>query len=340
MFKFRGWQVVEILLLALLCLVIMIYAAPAAGVIEAQKNTVVISFVGDVTLGQDYYLSPSERNFQQVYAREGVNYFFSRVRHIFAASDVVVANLEGVLLSSNLPPINKPGQGKKFYLSGSSHYTQILLAGGIGLVNLANNHTLDFAAAGLAQTQRALKAAGIAYFGREKLQLLELGGIKVGFYGLTLGTASTTAQQRAITTLQHLGAELIVANFHGGPEGVYYPSAAQKQAAATALKLGARVVIGHHAHVLQGVKTTPHGIVAYGLGNFCFGGNRYPSDTDSMIFQVLLRRSSAGQIEVSQRIVPVKISSNRVYNNYCPQPLEGKDKQRVLDKIAHLSEQL
>ena len=66
----------------------------------------------------------------------------------------------------------------------------------------------------------------------------------------------------------------------------------------------------------------------------------YPSDTDSMIFQVLLRRSAAGQIEVSQRIVPVKISSNRVYNNYCPQPLEGKDKQRVLDKIAHLSEQL
>ena len=113
MFKFRGWQVVEILLLALLCLVIMIYAAPAAGVIEAQKDTVVISFVGDVTLGQDYYLSPSERNFQQVYTREGANYFFSRVQHIFAASDLVVANLEGVLLSSSLTRSEERRVGKE-----------------------------------------------------------------------------------------------------------------------------------------------------------------------------------------------------------------------------------
>ena len=53
---------------------------------------------------------------------------------------------------------------------------------------------------------------------------------------------------------------------------------------------GADLVIGSHPHVLQGIEEYKGKNIVYSLGNFCFGGNSYPSDMDTMIFQQTLRR--------------------------------------------------
>lgn len=49
---------------------------------------------------------------------------------------------------------------------------------------------------------------------------------------------------------------------------------------------GADAVIGSHPHVVQGTETYNGKPIVYSLGNFCFGGNRNPSDTDTMIYQL------------------------------------------------------
>lgn len=323
-------------LLALVALMFFAVGAQANEQPGATKS-VVLSFVGDITLGQDHLAANDVRSFKATYQREGKDYFFSKVRSVFAASDLVIANLEGVLLATPTAIVPKGGSGRKFYLSGLSEYAEILAAGKIGLVNLANNHTHDYGAAGLAQTKAALDSAGIDYFGRERVVVKELSGIKVGFYGLTLGMASREQQAAAIKKLQAAGAELVIANFHGGPERVYQPSKAQLRAAATALSLGARVVIGHHAHVIQGVKIKPEQLIAYGLGNFCFGGNRNPLDKDSMIFQVTLQRGATGKIALSANALPAMISSTGQYNDYRPCLLEGESAARWQQKLQCLS---
>lgn len=323
--------------LAVLMTVLAMLSASAWAEQQPINKEVVLTFVGDVTLGQDHAVGNDERSFNATYQREGKDYFFAKVKEVFAASDLVIANLEGVLLSTPTPLIPKGGSGRRFYLGGKSEYALILKAGGIGLVNLANNHTCDYGAAGLAQTKAALIDAGVDYFGRERVVVKEFAGIKVGFYGLTLGMASRQAQMSAIKKLRSLGAQLLIANFHGGPERVYYPSKAQLQAANTALSLGARVVIGHHAHVIQGVNVQGKHVIAYGLGNFCFGGNRNPSDKDSMIFQVKLRCLATGEIALSGQALPASISSTAKYNDYRPCLLKGEQAARWQKKLQRLS---
>ena len=81
------------------------------------------------------------------------------------------------------------------------------------------------------------------------------------------------------------GAQVIIVNFHWGIEKQYTPDENQKALAHLAVDEGADLVIGHHPHVLEGIEEYNGKYICYSLGNFCFGGNSTPSDTDSMIVQ-------------------------------------------------------
>ena len=100
-------------------------------------------------------------------------------------------------------------------------------------------------------------------------------------------------------------------------------------------------MIGHHPHVLQGIEKYNGAHIAYSLGNFCFGGNSNPSDTDSMIFQQTFTFQNGERIMDDQiQIIPCSITSSSDKNDYCPVPLEGEEKQRVLDKINEYSQKI
>ena len=88
-----------------------------------------------------------------------------------------------------------------------------------------------------------------------------------------------------IQKVQAEGADLVFVIFHWGNEKDTVPDENQVTLAKLAIDNGADLVVGHHAHVLQGVTTYKGKTIAYGLGNFCFGGNSSPSDMDTMIFQ-------------------------------------------------------
>jgi poly-gamma-glutamate synthesis protein (capsule biosynthesis protein) len=57
---------------------------------------------------------------------------------------------------------------------------------------------------------------------------------------------------------------------HSGYENINQPSPPQVAAAHAAIEAGAKLVIGHHAHVLQPIELFSDGVIAYGLGNFAF----------------------------------------------------------------------
>ena len=294
------------------------------------RRPIVLSFVGDCTLGQDINTSNSFR-FSSVYEKNGPEYFFGAVRHIFEADDLTIANCEGALTDITSPRV-KPEDGPKYWFRGPPEYARVFAAGGVDAVNLANNHTMDFGARGYEDTKKALADAGVEFFGREAVMVKEIRGLKIGFYGMPVSSGASLIKQRT-DELKRLGARVIVASFHGGLTDISYtPTPSQISAARAAVDNGAAVVVEHHPHVLQRIERYQNGVIAYSLGNFCFGGNVNPSDKDTMIFQVEISEER-GEIKCDYRAIPASVSSRNDYNDFRPRVLEGGDAERAAAKI-------
>ncbi len=299
-----------------------------------KTRTITISSMGDCTLGTDENFNQS-RSLNAFYNSQGADYFFKNVRSILEKDDLSIVNFEGTLTTS------ATRADKKFAFKADPEYVNILTGGSVEAANIANNHSADYGEVSRTDTLEILEDAGIAAFGYEQVQLLEINGIKVGLTGIYELAEHLEKKQQVkenIAALKEAGAELIVVNFHWGTEREYVPNATQKELAHLAVDEGADLVIGHHPHVLQGIEKYKGKYIAYSLGNFCFGGNSNPQDKDTMIFQQTFTIED-GKIKKDDKIqiIPCSISSKSNVNDYCPTPLEGDEKQRVLDKIEEYS---
>jgi len=126
-------------------------------------------------------------------------------------------------------------------------------------------------------------------------------------------------------------------NFHWGIEKAYTPNETQKTVAHFAVDSGADMVIGHHPHVVQSIETYKNRIICYSLGNFCFGGNKNPSDKDAFIAQAVFKTEDSVLKSVGFRVIPASISSVSTYNDYCPTLMTGTKKDSFLSKLNSLS---
>jgi poly-gamma-glutamate synthesis protein (capsule biosynthesis protein) len=297
--------------------------------VDTGEGHALISFAGDCTLSNIQGMS----DFSNVYNSQGAAYFLGGVAELFAHDDLTVVNLEGPL-TDETSPVDK-GEPPVFWFRSPPEYVEILKSGGVEACNLANNHTLDYGSAGLAQTKEVLDSAGIGHFGFDDTLLREVNGIRIGFFGFAFD--SNAYNIRAIMdSLWADGAEVIVAYFHDGIEREYAPSSSQIAAAHTAIDYGASAVIMSHPHVIQGVEYYNDGFIAYSLGNFCYGGHTNPADKDSMVVQLEFTRT-AESITCEPQIIPCSLTSTPETNDYRPRILDGEEATRVLDKITELS---
>lgn len=301
----------------------------------AESVSITVSMVGDCTLGTDVNFDQST-SFDAFYQmKNDPGYFFQNVKDIFTADDLTVANMEGTLTTSN------DRQQKTFAFKGDPSYTEILTRGGVEATNLANNHSHDYGDQSYEDTIQYLEAAGITTFGYDRTAVMDVKGIKVGLIGIYELKDGLGRQQQVIDTIQEVkdqGAQVIIVSFHWGTEKSNVPDDIQKTLAHLAIDQGADLVVGHHPHVLQGIEKYQGKNIVYSLGNFCFGGNKNPSDKDTMIFQQTFTVENGELVEDDvTNIIPCSLSSESGYNNYQPMVLEGSEKERVLQKIEEFS---
>lgn len=302
-----------------------------------KTRTITISSMGDCTLGTDENFDQS-RSLNAFYNSQGADYFFKNVRSILEKDNLSIVNFEGTLTTSDTRA------DKKFAFKADPKYVDILTGSSVEAANIANNHSSDYGESSRTDTLKVLKDAGIATFGFEHVALLDVDGVKVGLTGIYELAEHLEKKQQVkenIAALKEAGAELIIVNFHWGIEREYVPNDTQKTLAHLAVDEGADLVIGHHPHVLQGIEKYKGKYIAYSLGNFCFGGNSNPQDKDTMIFQQTFTIED-GKLKKDDNIniIPCSVSSKSNVNDYCPTPLEGDEKQRVLDKIEEYSGQI
>lgn len=320
------------------CFIIMTPKIVLADTIQTDSSTkedntieITISAAGDCTLGVDSRLN---NRFNDTYKKNGAGYFFKKVKSVFSKDDLTIVNFEGTLTTSTARA------NKTFTFKGPASYTSILKKGSVEVVNLANNHTMDFGKKGFSDTKSALKKAQISYCGGSTIAYKKVKGVKVAFIGFNLVNNYVTEKQikDTIQNAKKKKATIIITSFHWGIEKEYYPNGKQKSYGHCAIRAGADLVLGHHPHRLQGIEKYKGRYIVYSLGNFSFGGHSKPDDMDTMIFQqTFYVKNGKLQKKNDVKVIPCSISSVTSTNNFQPRVLTGDNKKRVMNKINKFS---
>lgn len=289
--------------------------APVLQAALAPLPTIRLAAVGDLMLGRtqgEIMLSTGD-----------LLYPFVNVKGVFDSADYVTGNLE-----SALGDIGEPAN-KRYPLLSPPEAAQSLALAGVDLVSLANNHAQDYGPEALLHGIDLLHEAGVATVGggandaaAHAPHIAEINGLKVAFLGYVhvpiealthfdtqSWTATADAPGLAWADPERIKADvaairpevdLVVVHLHSGYEYIEEPSEPQVAAARAAVDVGADLVIGHHAHILQGIHNYRDGVIAYGLGNFVFNIDGPP---ETAILNVWLDQNGVRQMEIIPAIV-------------------------------------
>jgi len=214
----------------------------------------------------------------------------------------------------------------------------------VDVVSLANNHSKDFFERGYQDTITSLEEEGIAYFGNEFNTIMEINGIRIGLFGLTLWGGGKEYERliaKAIKDLRQRDAQLIIAYYHWGIERTYTPERYQRNLGHFSIDNGADLVLGSHPHVIQGIEEYNGRFIVYSMGNFSFGANNNPADHDTFIFQQSFFFENGVLLDTNDiNIIPAFISSEKGRNNFQPTPADGEEAQRITQRIETYSSKL
>ena len=304
---------------------------------EPTPEYFTLSFIGDCTLAP-------HQNTQDYFNKVGDDYAypFANTVQYFDDDEYTFANLECTFSDRSLSPVGYP----TFYFRAPTSYVNILLEGGVDFVTTANNHLNDFGDKGVEDTYATLDNAGLPSGKVGQAQVVTTkNGIKIGVYcGFNINDGyfvpTTDECVNAINQMKADGAEYIVMAFHWGKELYYKPTQKMIDLAQACIDAGADLIYGTHPHVLGPIVEYNGGIIMYSVGNWSVGGNTQPTDQDTAIIQVTIKRDVDGSITTEgYDAIPCCVSSNMSggvgYNDYKPTPYpeDNEGYKRVLSKL-------
>lgn len=301
-----------------------------------------ISAVGDVTLGVNQKTT-YPNSFNEYYDLYGADYFMKNVVEVFSTDSFTVVNLEGTLTNSDTIRATKEWNHK-----GRPEYVEILKNASVEAVSLGNNHIMDYQQQGAADTIQNVADAGLTYaisgpwgdhYGlHETAEGILIGLVSVNEY--YDGNTVYKYLEEGLTELRAAGADLVFALTHWGGDKTHVIEKAQYEMGHWCIDQGYDLVLGCHPHVIQGIECYHGKYIVYSMGNFCYGGNKNPSDKDSMIFQQTFTFIDGElQEETSIRAIPCRLSSVTSRNDYCPTLLTGEEAETWADHLNKYSEE-
>ena len=275
----------------------------------AASGDIVLSFAGDV-------------HFAGRVARllEDLTTTFGPITSVLKSADFTAVNLETTVTSRGQP------QPKTYHFATTPGAFTALRDAGVDLVTMANNHILDYGHTGLANTLAAAEAAHFPFVGAGvnaaaawAPYVTTINGTKIAIIGVSqvaelasswVATASRPGEANAINLGQTLAAvraakrlaPIVVVFMHWGTEGMACPDQNQLSLAPKLAAAGASIIIGAHAHVLQGSGWLDHTFVAYGMGNLLWWENSFSTATG------VLKLTLHPHAPLTARFIPAVVS--------------------------------
>src|SRR5579863_5946880 len=222
---------------------------------------------------------------------------FGPIASVLRAADFTAVNFETAVTSRGTP------EPKPYHFRTVPAAFTALRDSGVDLVTMANNHVLDYGQVGLADTLAAARAARFPYVGIGKdaaaawaPYATTVKGTKIAIIGVSqvhqlssswVATPSRPGEANAIDLHRTLAAvraarrlaPVVIVFMHWGWEGFACPNPGQRSLARQLSAAGATIIVGAHAHVLQGSGWLGRTFVAYGMGNFLWWENSYSTAT-------------------------------------------------------------
>lgn len=192
------------------------------------------------------------------------NYPFINVSDVLRSADIVFSNLESPIID-NCPYVNS---GFKF--CSDPKMIEGLKYTGIDVVNLANNHMLNYGKEGLDKTKKYLELNGIKWVGDGNLIVIEKNKTKFGFLGFDFLDHRARDEDFNLVRDSKRRVDILIVGVHWGEEYKSKASQSQKLIARQLSEAGADFLVGHHPHSIQDIEMVGGTKVYYSLGNFVF----------------------------------------------------------------------
>lgn len=299
-----------------------------------EEDEVLVSFVGDCSIGDGFRSIGTENSYHSVIKREGYKWPFSEVVKYLSADDLTVANLEVVLTTSN------KHKDIVYPLRADPSHVNVLLEGSIEVVNTVNNHCYDYMRQGYADSLAVLDEAGISRFGSvyykmkdgfDDLLVKEVKGIRFGFVGITYPQNSDMQplKDRIARLKNEEGCDIVVVSLHWGRETFMKQNGTQMSIARTMIDSGADVIYGHHPHVLQPMLFYHGKPVMFSTGNFTFG-TMSSVDKHTGIFRFYFRKNGDQAVLSRIQVIPCQTSGK---GDYRPFELTEEEQRKEVYRI-------
>jgi poly-gamma-glutamate synthesis protein (capsule biosynthesis protein) len=254
---------------------------------------------------------------------------------VLSGADLAVGNLETAITTGGTP------ENKQFTFRTGPTAIDALRAAGFDTVSMANNHGRDFGAAGLADSLEVRDAQPdqfIIGIGHDEADAFKpfrttIKGQRISVIAATqildsnlltawtatptqpgLASAKRVEQLVAAVRAARTDSDTVVVFLHWGTESNTCPNEAQPTLAKALAEAGADLVVGGHAHRVQGGGFLPGSgpFVEYGLGNFLFKAQ----GAASAVTGVLVLTVTGRKVDKYEWVPGTIVDSQ-------PRPLEG-----------------
>jgi poly-gamma-glutamate synthesis protein (capsule biosynthesis protein) len=306
--------------------------APSASPTAAPGGDITLAFAGDVHF--------TDRTAKLL---GDPAHAFGPIASVLSDADLTMLNFESAVTSRGA------AQPKTFHFRTVPTAFDAVRAAGVDVVTFANNHVLDYGPVGLSDTLAAVQAAKFPYVGigtdadgAWAPYLTTIKGRRFAFIGVSqidelasswVATASRPGEANSIDLAHTLAAvtaakkraDTVLVFMHWGTEGNPCPNAAQKSLAPKLAAAGADIIIGSHAHTLQGNGWLGKTFVAYGMANFLWWLPSYSTETG------VLKLTLHADGTLTDRFYPAIVSDTGQ-----PVPATGADATRIGTRYAGL----
>lgn len=213
---------------------------------------------------------------------------------LLRSADLAVINLETAIA------VGGTRADKQFAFRAPPSALDALRAAGVDAASMANNHGLDYGTDGLAETlavKRGQPQGFLIGIGGDEDEAYapfstEVRGQRIAVIAATqvldsnlISAWTATADQGGLASAKRVDRlvqeveaarvdhDTVVVFLHWGIEKMTCPTGDQQALAGALVDAGADIVVGGHAHRLQGGGRLGDAVVHYGLGNFLFKEN-------------------------------------------------------------------
>lgn len=272
-------------------------------IVNFPSRTATVLFGGDMQF---------DRYIRSVSRKRGGTFIFDGLRSEFQKVDLVVANLEGPITdNTSLSEASAEGSRDNYIFTFPPETAALLQKENVKLVNIGNNHILNFNEEGARQTKELLSWAEVDYFGSplsgdERTSIQTLSDIRIGFVNYNEFVWKGRGKAFEDIAAVKSDVDFLVVYTHWGKE--YVPATLEmKTLSHEFIDAGADLVIGSHPHVVQEKEAYQGKWIYYSLGNFIFDQYFRPETQAGLVVRAVFDLETKG---VTLTELPVRLKTN------------------------------